>query len=167
MCNVLTLQDLMSNRTARGALGSTSVQSATQGRYLWAWIFQNTIQNRCTQKWTYCFMISFCVLCRWQSASSNANRSQRFLIPDIDQSVEILIFWGHCNASRCQECGQDIFPHWQRPLDDWEVVLQQDIDTKICPGEIHPTTKDLSIVRPGKGCVTGVPLWTWHVLCRP
>jgi len=41
----------------------------------------------------------FCPQCnsRWQSASSNANRSQR-----------------------CQECGQDIFPHWQRPLDDWE-----------------------------------------------
>ena len=105
-------------------------------------------------------MVSFCVLFRWQSASSNANRSQRFLIPDIDHSEEILNFRGHCNASRCQECGQDIFPHWQRPLDDWEVVVQQDIDTKNCPGEIHPTTKDLSIVRPGKGCVTGVPLWT-------
>jgi len=40
-----------------------------------------------------------CVKCksRWQSASSNANRSQR-----------------------CPDCGQDIYPHWQRPLDDWE-----------------------------------------------
>jgi len=41
----------------------------------------------------------FCAKCnsRWQSASSNANRSQR-----------------------CPDCEQDIFPHWQRPLDDWE-----------------------------------------------
>ena len=25
---------------------------------------------------------------------------------------------------RCPDCEQDIFPHWQRPLDDWEVVQQ-------------------------------------------
>jgi len=34
---------------------------------------------------------------RWRSASSSSNRSQR-----------------------CRECAAEVFPHWQRPLEDWE-----------------------------------------------
>eukprot|EP00092_Neocalanus_flemingeri_P107174 GFUD01137556.1.p1 GENE.GFUD01137556.1~~GFUD01137556.1.p1 ORF type:complete len:236 (-),score=69.51 GFUD01137556.1:51-758(-) len=53
--------------------------------------YQNT--RRCLGE----FLCKQCDL-RWQSGSSGANRSQR-----------------------CPECGQEVFPHWQRPLDDWEM----------------------------------------------